>query len=220
MQNPNYNQNDRLETDIRLKSETVIFIKLVSDANNLPEISSTLAQIQQQLNESALYESTFNKLAPEMSSRWIFIEEPIKVARSSSLRLLPLGLFGGLLVGAGSGLIAIDSNRVLQVGIAAPLGPFIAVCLPAGSWSSRTGACWTVGHPTGSCSVAGIEVGRQHQAVAPLTQLLQQEGADLRCTPNLCCQRCCVWIPATSQSDCYWWWKLVPTLRALEDTGC
>ena len=138
MQNPIYYQIDQLETDIRLKSETVIFIKLVSDANNLPEISSTLAQIQQQLNESALYESTFNKLAPEMSSRWIFIEEPIKVARSSSLRLLPLGLFGGLLVGAGSGLIADRrSNRVYSKSeLLHRLGHSLRLCLPAGSWSS------------------------------------------------------------------------------------
>ena len=116
------------------------------------------------------------------------------------------------------------SNRVFsQAELLRRLGHPLRLGLPAVPWTSPAvpvlvGQLATQLDQTLSWRV--LSIARQHEAVEPLTQLLQQQGgATFSATaPILCCQPFCVLSPATSQPVCCWWWsRAFNSARALEE---
>ena len=126
--------------------------------------------------------ASVNGIKPFFGPDWIRFEKPTEmVVRSPFPRSLFLGLLGGLVVGAGSALVADRrSNRVFsQVELLRRLGHLLRFGLPAVPWTSPAvpvlvGQLATQLNQTLSWRVLGIA--RQHEVVAPLTQLLQQQG--------------------------------------------
>lgn len=102
-------------------------------------------------------------------------------------RYLVLGLLGGLVVGAGSALIADRrSNSVYsREELLRLLNHPLRLSLPAGPWSASAVEV-LVGQLAiqldQNLSWRVLSIARQHEAVEPLSQLLQQQGgAELQC---------------------------------------
>ena len=172
---------DRLAFDVKGRDlgAAQLVLTLTSTADRVSEVSSALAQIQQQMNTFVVGYAQVNS---DVDSDWILVEEPSKlVFRETSSHSLALGLLGGLVVGAGSGLIADRlSNRVYsQAELLRRLGHPLRLGLPAGSWTSpavqaMVGQLATQLDQTLSWRV--LSIARQHDAVVPLTHLLQEQG--------------------------------------------
>ena len=131
-----------------------------------------------------------NGFDPSFGSDWIQIEEPtkIQVRKAPLSRSLALGLLGGLVVGAGSALIADRrSNWVYsQAELLARLGHPLRLGLPAGPWTSSAVPVLVGQLATQldqDLSWLVLSIARQHEAVAPLAHLLLQHGG-----PSLQCQ--------------------------------
>lgn len=171
------------------QSPTQLVLNVVAPAQLAPQMSAALAQVQQDMTLQAGNSAKAEGFEPSFGSDWIRIEKPTEmVVRSRPLsRSLALGLLGGLVVGAGSALVADRrSNRVFsQAELLRRLGHPLRLGLPAVPWTSPAvpvlvGQLATQLDPTLSWRV--LSIARQHEAVAPLTQLLQQQGgADLQC---------------------------------------
>jgi len=174
----------------RKKSPTQLVLSVTAPSNLAPQISAALAQIQEEMTLLAANTARANGFDPLFGLDWIQIEEPTKIQgqKAPLSRLLALGLLGGLVVGAGSALIADRrSNRVYsQAELLGRLGHPLRLGLPAGPWTSSAvpvlvGQLATQLDQALSWRV--LSIARQHDAVAPLTQLLQQHGG-----PALQCQ--------------------------------
>ena len=171
------------------KSETQLVLDLTMASGQFSKASAALAQIQKNLNQLAAEEAKRSDYDLEISPDWIFVKKPTEiVGETSSFRFFALGLLGGLVVGAGSALIADRrSNRVYsQAGLLRRLAHPLRLGLPAGSWSSSAVQVM-VGQLATQLDQAlawrVLSIARQHDAVAPLTQLLQQQGGpDLQCS--------------------------------------
>ena len=125
----------------------------------------------------------------DFASEGILVAESPKVVqqRTQRFRSLALCLLGGLVVGTGTALIADRRcNRVYSRDeLLRRIGHPLRLGLPACPWE-----CSAVPVLVGqlatqldqSLSWRVLSIARQHQAVAPLTQLLQQQGGpSLRC---------------------------------------
>lgn len=121
---------------------------------------------------------------------WLLIEGPRPAKNKptiSPLRAIFIGWFGGLFFGAVSGFIADRrSDRVFsQVELIRRLGFPLSLALPSESWDSPAvkvlvGQLATHLEPNLSWLV--MSIAREHDAVVPFTQMLQQKsGADLQC---------------------------------------
>ena len=182
---------DRLAFDAKGREKSVahLVLSLFSSADQLPEVSAALSQIQQQMMELAIADAIRIGINPDFASDWILVAEQPKVVQQKTQRSrsLALGLLGGLVVGAGSGLVADRrSNRVYsQAELLHRLAYPLRLGLPAGPWTSSAvqvlvGQLATQLDQTLSWRV--LSIARHHEAVAPLTQLLQQQGGpDLQC---------------------------------------
>ena len=170
-------------------SSTQLVLNVTAPANLAPQISAALAQIQQDITLLAANSAKANGFDPSFGPEWISIGDPTKIVGNSRpfSRSLALGLLGGLVVGAGSALIADRrSNRVYsQQELLRRLGHPLRLGLPAGSWTSP-GVQVLVGQLATQLDQAlswrVLSIARQHPAVVPLTQLLQQQGG-----PSLQC---------------------------------
>lgn len=159
-------------------SSTQLVLSVTAPSNLAPQIAAALAQIQQEMTRLAENSAKANGFDPFFGSDWIQIEEPTKVVVQSRFhRTLALGLLGGLVAGAGSALIADQrSNRVYsQAELLGRLGHPLRLGLPAGPWTSPAvqvlvGQLATQLDQALSWRV--MSIARQHDAVAPLTQLL------------------------------------------------
>jgi len=166
----------------REKSSTQLALRLIFPANLASEVSASLIQIKQKISELAAGDVGITGSSNRFGPSWIFIEESSGFhSRNTFSRSLILGLLGGLVVGAGSALIADRcSNRVysreeLLRRLAYPL----CLGLPAGPWTSsavRVLVGQLATQLDQSLSWRILSIAHQHQAVAPLTQLLQQQG--------------------------------------------
>lgn len=182
----------QLAFDVKEKenSSTQLVLSVTAPFNLAPQIAPALTQIQQEMTRLAANSDKANGFDPFFGSDWIQIEKPTKIQdRKAPLsRTLALGLLGGLVAGAGSALIADRrSNRVYsQAKLLGRLGHPLRLGLPAGPWMSSAvpvlvGQLATQLDQALSWRV--MSIARQHDAVAPLTQLLQQHGG-----PALQCQ--------------------------------
>ena len=168
----------------RQKSDTQIVLNLTAPASLAPEISPVLEQIQKDMTLQTANSAKTNGIEPYFGIDWIRIEKPTKIATnlfSQLIRTLVLGSLGGLVVGASSALIADRrSDRVYsREELLRRLNHPLRLGLPAGQWSNPAVPV-LVGQLASqldqSLSWRVLSIARQHQAVAPLTQLLQQQG--------------------------------------------
>ena len=178
---------DRLAFDVKGRDlgAAQLVLTLTSTADRVSEVSSALAQIQQQMNAFVVGYAQVNS---DVDSDWILVEEPSKlVFRETSSHSLALGLLGGLVVGAGSGLIADRRSNLVysREELLRRLNYPLHLSLPAAPWSASAvevlvGQLSTLLDHNLSWRV--LSIARQHEAVEPLAQLLQEQGGDLRCT--------------------------------------
>ena len=153
------------------------------------KISDELTLIQKSMTLEIANKATANGLKPFFGADWIRIEKPSELIQRgvSFSRSLVLGLLGGLVLGAGIALIADrHSNRVYsQAELLRRLGYPLRLGLPAGPWTSSAVQVLVGQLATQldqSLSWRVLSIARQHEAVVPLTQLLQRQGgADLQC---------------------------------------
>ena len=174
---------------VRAPSETHLVLNLSTSFDSPAEVSSKLSQVRRKITELMTAEAKAIGLNPMFGSSFITIDEPFTVvSKSPSLsRPLLLGLLGGLVVGAGSALIADRlSNRVYsQVELLRRLGHPLRLNLPSSSWSAPAVAVM-VGQLASmleqELTWQVLSIARHHEAVAPLTQMLQQQGGPtLKC---------------------------------------
>ena len=155
--------------------------------NKFQRPSLLFAHIKQKMEVEAVLKLENNSNG-DYRPGWIVLEEPSEIdARDTSPRLLVLGLVGGLVVGSGSALIADRRcNRVYSRDeLLRRIGHPLRLGLPACPWSAPAVPVLVGQLATQldqSLSWRVLSIARQHQAVAPLTQLLQQQGGPtLRC---------------------------------------
>jgi len=172
----------------REKSSTLLNVSFVAPYSQASELSEALALIKRQMTDLVADEAKSAGLNPGFGPNWIVIENPSKLdQKKNSFRSLPIGLLGGLVVGACSGFIADRiSNRVYsREELLRRLNHPMRLSLPAGSWTASAvevlvGQLATQLDQNLSWRV--LSIARQHEAVEPLTQLLQlQGGEDLQC---------------------------------------
>ena len=179
---------DRLAFDVKGRDlgAAQLVLTLTSTADRVSEVSSALAQIQQQMNAFVVGYAQVNS---DVDSDWILVEEPSNlVFRETSSHSLALGLLGGLVVGAGSGLIADRRSNLVysREELLRRLNYPLHLSLPAAPWSASAvevlvGQLSTLLDHNLSWRV--LSIARQHEAVEPLTQLLQQQGGtELQCS--------------------------------------
>ena len=165
------------------KSGTQLVLSVTAPANLAPKVASGLAQIQQDITQLTANSYLAIGLDPIFGSEWIQIQEPTKIhgQKVSLSRSLAVGLLVGLVVGSGSALIADRrTNRVYsQSELLRRLGHPLRLGLPSGPWTSSAvpvlvGQLATQLDQALSWRV--LSIARQHDAVLPLTQLLQQQG--------------------------------------------
>ena len=167
---------------VKVEDPTHLVLNVTFPASLASEVSRTLAVMKQNMTEVVLNDTDDIGVASSSGPGWIFVEEPSEIdARDTSFRSLSLGLFGGLVVGAGSGLIADRrSNRVYSRDeLLRRLNYPLRLGLPAGPWNSPAVPVLVGQLATQldqSLSWRVLSIARQHEAVAPLTQLLQQQG--------------------------------------------
>ena len=118
---------------------------------------------------------------------WIVVKEPSEIVANTLERPLSLGLLGGLVVGVGTALISDCRSKIVysQSELLRRLGYPLRLGLPSGYWGSpvvRVLVGQLATQLDQALSWRVLSIARQHQAVAPLTQLLQEQGAaDLQC---------------------------------------
>ena len=149
-----------------------------------PQISIALAQIQKEMTLQVGNISRANGFEPSFGDDWIHIKKPSVLPQQKHdlyLRLLAFGLLGGLVVGIGLALIADrHNNRVYsREELLRRLNYPLRLGLPAGPWSTPAVPV-LVGQLASQLDQALswriLSIARQHQAVAPLTEFLQQQG--------------------------------------------
>ena len=180
---------DRLVFDARGrdKSNSHLVLSVFFSAEKLPEVSATLSQIQKLITQQAIADVKRMGVNSGFDSDWILLEHGAKVAQQRNLRFPALFLLGGLVTGVASGLMADRrSNRVYsQLELLRRLGYPLRLGLPARLWTSPAvqvlvGQLAIQLDQTLSWRV--LSIARQHEAVAPLTEMLQQQGgSDLQC---------------------------------------
>ena len=171
----------------RDKSETLIALSLTFPFELISDVSAALAHIKQKMEVEAVLKLE-NNSDGDYRPGWIVLEEPSEIdARDTSPRLLVLGLVGGLVVGSGSALL-VDrrSNRVYsREELLRRLNYPLCLGLPTGPWITPAVPVLVAQLATQldqSLSWRVLSIARQHEAVAPLTKLLQQQGgADFQC---------------------------------------
>ena len=141
---------DRLAFDAKGREKSVahLVLSLFSSADQLPEVSAALSQIQQQMLELAIADAIRIGINPDFASDWILVAEQPKVVQQKTQRSrsLALGLLGGLVVGAGSGLVADRrSNRVYSQAELLHRLAILRLGLPAGPWTLQLCRSWWVG---------------------------------------------------------------------------
>ena len=182
---------DNTENTQTEKSSTQLVLNVTGTSSLAPQISSALTQIQKDMTLQSANSAKANGFEPSFGSEWIQIEKPSELRVQGGPGLfssLALGLLGGLGVGAGSALIAdLCKNRVFsQLELLRRLGYPLRLGLPAGPWTSPAvqvlvGQLATQLDQNLTWRV--LSIARQHEAVAPLTKLLhQQGGTDLQCS--------------------------------------
>ena len=194
---PYVKKYDQLEYDIvplgfgangREKSSTQLVLGLTLPVELRSEISAVLAQIKKEMDVKELAKFSSNNQKVDLAADWVVVQEPTEIDAPNILRRsLALGLLNGLVVGAGSALIADRrSNRVYsREELLRRLNYPLCLSLPAGPWTASTvevlvGQLATELDQNLSWRV--LSIARQHEAVVPLTQLLQQQGgAELQC---------------------------------------
>ena len=173
----------------REKSSTQLVLRLTLPVDLTSEVSSTLAKIKRVMEAEVVSEGSDRGGDRVFGPGWIVVEEPSKRdPRDTPLLSFALAaLSGGLAVGAGSALIADRrSNRVYsREELLRRLGHPLCLGLPAGPLTTPAvqvliGQLATQLDQALSWRV--LSIARQHEAVAPLTQMLQlQGGTGLRC---------------------------------------
>ena len=173
----------------KIKSSNHLYLTVAGPSNLAPDILDELTQIQKTMTLEMAEKAKANGIEPLFGPDWIRVEEPSKLIERnvSFLRPLALGLMGGLVVGAGSALIADRrSNRVYsREELLRRLNYPLRLSLPAGPWTASAvevlvGQLATQLDQNLSWRV--LSIARQHEAVEPLTKLLQlQGGEDLQC---------------------------------------
>ena len=171
------------------KSSTQIALTVTAHPDLASDISAALAQIQKKLTLVTVESVEAEGFKPFFGLDWIRIDRKSELdGNRGLLRALALGLLGGLVTGVGSALIVNRcSNRVFSLAeLLRRLGHPLRLGLPAGRWTDPSvqvlvgqlateldqNLAWRV-----------LSIARQHEAVAPLTQLLQQYGGtELKCT--------------------------------------
>ena len=170
-----------------IRSNTHLALTVTAPSPLAPQMSAALAQVKQDMTLLTGSSAEAYGFEPSFGSDWIHIQKPTEIVRMSPLRSLALGLLGGVVAGAGSALIADRlSNRVFsQAELLRRLGQPLYLGLPSVPWNSRAvpvlvGQLATQLDQNLSWSV--LSIARHHEAVAPLTQLLQQKGGSaLQC---------------------------------------
>ena len=182
---------DRLTFDKKgkEKSPNQLVLRIVGPSNLASKILDELTLIQKALTLESTNRATAVGIKPFFGPDWIRVEKPSEFSEESlsPSRSFALGLLGGLVLGAGSALVADRrSNRVFsQAELLRCLGHPLRLGLPTVPWTSPAvpvlvGQLATQLDQTLSWRV--LSIARQHEAVAPLTQLLQQQGGvDLQC---------------------------------------
>ena len=170
------------------KSTTQLALNLTLPDELRSEVAAILAQIKQKMDVEGVGEYSNNNSNLELAAGWVVVKDPSEIdAVDPSFRLLALGLLGGLVVGAGSALIADRrSNRVYSRDeLLRRLKYPLRLSLPAGPWTASAvevlvGQLATQLDQNLSWRV--LSIARQHEAVDPLTQILQQQGGtELQC---------------------------------------
>ena len=170
-----------------MRSHTHLALTITGPSPLAPQMSAALAQVKQDMTLLTGSSAEADGFEQSFGSDWIHIQKPTEIVRMSPLRSLALGLLGGVVAGAGSALIADRlSNRVFsQAELLRRLGQPLYLGLPSVPWNSRAvpvlvGQLATQLDQNLSWSV--LSIARHHEAVAPLTQLLQQKGGSaLQC---------------------------------------
>ena len=172
----------------KVKSDSHVILSVKGPPGLAPKILDELTLIKKGVMLWMSNKATAHGHKPFFGPSWIHIEKHYELERSvSSSRQSALGLLGGLVLGAGSALVADRrSNRVFsQAELLRRLGHPLRLGLPAAPGTSPAvpvlvGQLATQLDQNLSWRV--LSIARQHEAVEPLTQLLQQQGgADLQC---------------------------------------
>ena len=171
------------------ESPNHIHLSIVGPSNLAPKILDELTLIQKRMTLETANSATAHGIKPFFGPGWIRLVKPSELVERSVpfSRVFALGLLGGLVLGAGSALIADRrSNRVYsRKELLRRLNYPLRLSLPAGPWTDSAvevlvGQLATQLDQNLSWKV--LSIARQHESVAPLTQLLQQQGgADLQC---------------------------------------
>ena len=185
-----YSVNRLVFDDIgQSKSSSHIVLEVEGPSYLAPKILDELMLIQKRMTLEFANKATADGFKPFFGDDWIRVEKPSELieGRNTFSRLLTLCLLGGLVLGAGAALIADwRSNRVYsQAQLFRYLGYPLRLGLPAGPWTSSAVEVLVGQLATQldqSLSWRVFSIAKQHEAVVPLTQLLQQQGgADLQC---------------------------------------
>ena len=171
----------------RDRSSTQLLLKLDLPVDLVPEVSLGLAQIQKFIVNQAAQNAEIIGEVLRFGDTWIIVNEPSEIDANTLERQLSLGLLGGLLVGVCSALISDSRSKIVyaESELLRRLGYPLRLGLPSAYLGSPVvrvlvGQLATQLDQTLSWRV--LSIARQHQAVTPLTQLLQdQGGADLQC---------------------------------------
>jgi len=182
---------DRLAFDGKggYKIPTHLVLSVIGPSSMTGKMSAALEQIQREMTLLAGDNAKVNGFEPLFGSDWIRIQKPQAIDGSSSQlpRLLTLVLLGSLVFGAGCALIADrTSNRVYsREELLRRLSYPLRLGLPSGPWSSPAVSVLVGQLATQldkSLSWRVLSIARQHEAVVPFTELLQQQGGtDLQC---------------------------------------
>ena len=170
-----------------IQSHTHLALAVTAPSPLASQMSAALEQVKQDMTLLTGSNAAAIGIEPSFGPDWIYIQKPTEIVRISPLRSLVLGLLGGVVLGAGSALIADRlSNRVFsKAELLRRLEQPLYLGLPSIPWNSSAvpvlvGQLATQLDPNLSWRV--LSIARHHEAVAPLTQLLQQQGGSaLRC---------------------------------------
>ena len=170
------------------KSSNQFVLNVTGPSNLAPQVSAALAQIKQKMTLATANSAKADGYSPTFGNDWIRIVEPIKLDSTAPIfGLLALGLLGGLVLGAGSGLTADwRTNRVYsKAQLLRRLGYPLNLGLPSCPWTSPAAQVLLGQLATQldqSLSWQVLSIAHQHEAVVPLTQLLQQQaGSGFQC---------------------------------------
>ena len=175
---------EKLSYSIKDFSSTQLILELTAPASLSSKLESAATTIQNKFSSLVLNDARRLGIDTMPGENWLHSDGPILIKASAPAlnnRKIVFGFMVGLVLGAGSGLIFDLRSSLIysQQELLRRLGYPLRLVLPADSWTSPVVQVWVAQFASqleSGLSWRVLSIAHQHDAVAPLTQLLQENA--------------------------------------------